>query len=124
MNALASSTTTAVFSGTYVIIYLIFLVLVIAGVWMTFVKAGRPGWGAIIPFYNVYLMIKVAGRPGWWLILYFIPIVNLIVWIIVALDIAKHFGHGAGFGILLILFREIMFLVLGFGSSKYHAVAA
>jgi len=124
MSALASSTTTTVFSGTYVILYLIVLVLVIAGVWMTFVKAGRPGWGAIIPFYNVYLLIKVAGRPGWWLILCFIPIVNLIIWIIVALDVAKNFGHGAGFGILLIFFPEIMYLVLGFGSSEYHAVAA
>ncbi|MEI6727168.1 MAG: DUF5684 domain-containing protein, partial [Actinomycetes bacterium] len=66
----------------------------------------------------------VAGRPGWWLILYFIPIVNLIIYIIVALDIAKNFGHGAGFGILLIFFPEIMYLVLGFGSSEYHAVAA
>jgi hypothetical protein len=124
MKAFADSTTTVYFSGTWVIFELIFLVLVIAGLWMTFVKAGRPGWGAIIPFYNAYLMIKVAGRPGWWLILYFIPIVNLIIWIIVALDIAKNFGHGAGFGILLILFPEIMFLVLGFGSSQYHAVTA
>ena len=69
-------------------------------------------------------MIKVAGRPGWWLILYFIAIVNIIIYIIVALDIAKNFGHGAGFGILLILFPMIMYLVLGFGSSKYHAVTA
>ena len=124
MNALADSTTTVYLSGTWVIVYLIFLVLVIAGLWMTFAKAGRPGWGAIIPFYNAYLMIKVAGRPGWWLILYFIPIVNLIIWIIVALDVAKNFGHGAGFGILLILFPEIMFLVLGFGSSEYRPVTA
>ena len=124
MKALADSTTTVYLSGTWAIFYVIFLVLVIAGLWMTFVKAGRPGWGAIIPFYNVYLMIKIAGRPGWWLILYFIPIVNLIIWIIVALDIAKNFGHGAGFGILLILFPMIMYLVLGFGSSEYHAVTA
>ncbi|MEI6724978.1 MAG: DUF5684 domain-containing protein, partial [Actinomycetes bacterium] len=75
MKALADSTTTVYLSGTWVIVEIILLVLVIAGMWMTFVKAGRPGWGAIIPFYNTYLMIKVAGRPGWWLILYFIPIV-------------------------------------------------
>jgi len=124
MKALADSTTTVYLSGTWVIVEIILLVLVIAGMWMTFVKAGRPGWGAIIPFYNIYLMIKIAGRPGWWLILYFIPIVNLIIWIIVALDIAKNFGHGAGFGILLIFFPMIMYLVLGFGSSEYHAVNA
>ena len=55
--------------GVLWVIYVIFIVLVIAGLWKTFVKAGEPGWGAIIPFYNIYLIIKVAGRPGWWLIL-------------------------------------------------------
>ena len=80
-----------------------------------------PGWGAIIPFYNSYLLIKVAGRPGWWLILYFIPFVNIIIHIIVCIDVAKNFGHGAGYGILLWLFPFIMFLVLGFGSDQYQA---
>ena len=32
------------------IIYLAIVVLVIAGWWKMFVKAGHPGWGAIIPF--------------------------------------------------------------------------
>ncbi len=110
------------FSGTWLIIYIVFLVLAIAGMWATFAKAGRPGWGAIIPIYNTYLLVKVAGRPGWWLILFFIPFVNFIMWIIVALDVAKNFGHGVGFGILLILFPMIMYIVLGFGSSQYQPV--
>jgi len=85
-------------------------------------KAGKPGWGAIIPIYNVYLLIKIAGRPGWWLILYFIPIVNIIILLLVSLDIARNFGHGAGFGILLWLIAPIMYLVLGFGASEYKPV--
>ena len=93
---IASSFTDTFFSGLGWLIYVIWIVLVIAGTWKTFVKAGKPGWGAIIPFYNTYLMIKVAGRPGWWLILFFIPIVNVIMWLIVALGIAENFGHGAG----------------------------
>jgi hypothetical protein len=117
-----SSGSSVYFSGTYIIIELIIVVLGIVGLWMTFSKAGRPGWGAIIPFYNTYLMIKVAGRPGWWLILMFIPFVNLVILIIVSIDIAKNFEHGAGFGVLLWLFPFIMYLVLGFGSSKYAPV--
>jgi len=112
------------FSGTWLIIYIIFLVLAIAGMWATFAKAGKPGWGAIIPIYNAYLLIKIAGRPGWWLILFFIPFLNFIMWIIVALDVAKNFGHGVGFGILLIFFPMIMYLVLGFGSSQYQLARA
>ena len=55
-------------------------------------------------------MIKVAGRPGWWLILFFIPIVNIIIWLIVAGMRAS--GTATGYGILLWLFAPIMFLVL------------
>ena len=110
--------------GVLWVIYVIFIVMVIAGLWKTFVKAGEPGWGAIIPFYNIYLMLKIAGRPGWWLILYFIPIVNVIIQLIVAIDIAKNFGHGAGFGVLLWILAPIMYLVLGFGSDEYRPVNA
>jgi hypothetical protein len=112
------------FSGVMMIVWIVVAVLVIAGLWKTFVKAGLPGWGAIIPIYNTYLMIKMAGRPGWWLILYFIPFVNIIILIIVSIDVAKNFGHGAGYGILLWLFAPIMYLVLGFGSDEYHQVNA
>jgi hypothetical protein len=122
MYPVAESWTDTLFSGVGTVFYIIWIVLVIAGTWKTFEKAGRPGWGAIIPFYNTYLMIKVAGRPGWWLILFFIPIVNIIIWLIVALGIAENFGHGAGYGILLWLFAPIMFLVLGFGSDQYKPV--
>ena len=94
-------------------------VLVIAGLWKTFNKAGLPGWGAIIPIYNVYLMLKLAGRPGWWLLLYLIPCVSLVIAIIVSLDIAKAFGKGALFGIGLALLGFIFFPILGFGSAQY-----
>jgi len=120
----ASSGASVYMSGSMLIVEIIIAVLAIAGMWMTFSKAGQPGWGAIIPFYNIYLLLKVAGRPGWWLILYFIPIVNFIINIIVCIDVAKNFGHGAGYGILLWLFSPIMYLVLGFGSSQYKPVNA
>lgn len=45
------------------IIYLAIVVIVIAGMWKTFEKAGQPGWGCIIPIYNIYLMTKIAAKP-------------------------------------------------------------
>lgn len=101
------------------IIYIAIIVLAIAGLWKTFTKAGHPGWGAIIPFYNIYLMCKVAKRPGWWLVLFLIPIVNFVIHLIVSLDIAKNFKKGSGFGIGLWLLSPIFFLILGFGSATY-----
>ena len=124
MHVAAETTTTVYFSGTWIIFELIVFVLYVAGLWATFVKAGHPGWGALIPIYNIYLLCKTAERPGWWVILYFIPFVNIVIHIIVCIDVAKNFGHGAGFGILLWLFGVIMFLVLGFGSSQYKPARA
>jgi hypothetical protein len=105
------------------LVYLVILVLVLAGCWKTFVKAGQPGWGILIPIYNVYLMIKIAGRPDWWLILMFIPLVNIIVGIIVTADIARNFGKGIGFVLGLLFLGFIFYPILGFGSAEYRPVA-
>lgn len=105
------------------IIYLVLIVAIVAGVWKTFEKAGKPGWGAIVPIYNVILMLEIAGRPIWWIILLFIPCVSIIVAIIIAIDIAKNFGKGVGFGLGLAFLGFIFYPILGFGDAKYQPVA-
>ena len=35
-----------------IVIYVAIVVFLIASLWFVFVKAGRPGWAAIIPFYS------------------------------------------------------------------------
>jgi Family of unknown function (DUF5684) len=106
------------------ICWLGFAILMIAALWKVFTKAGQPGWAAIIPIVNTYFLCKVAGRPGWWVILMFIPFVNLIIWIILCIDVAKSFGKGAGFGIGLLLLPIIFFPILGFGSAQYQGPSA
>ncbi len=104
------------------IIILVITVLDLAGWWMTFTKAGQRGWTSIIPILNIFVLLKIVKRPLWWFILFIIPIVSFIVWIIIALDLAKKFGKGAGFAIGLIFLPFIFFPVLGFGSATYQDV--
>lgn len=106
------------------LIYIAIIVLVIAGMWKMFTKAGQPGWGAIVPFLNLYLLCKIVGRPGWWLILMLIPIVSIVIAIIVMLDLAKSFGKGVGFAVGLIFLGFIFIPILGFGSAEYQGPAA
>lgn len=106
------------------LVWLLVIIAVLAGVWKTFTKAGQPGILSIIPFVNIYIMLKIAGRPGWWLILFLIPLVNLIIGIIMYIDLAKSFGKGAGFGLGLLFLGFIFFPILGFGSATYQGPAA
>ncbi len=99
------------------IIYLAFIVFVIASQWKTFEKAGKPGWACIIPFYNVYIMAEIAGVKNWWLI--FIPIANIYIIIVIAIGLAKSFGKDTGFGIGLLLLGFIFYPILGFGDAVY-----
>ena len=103
-----------------VLIALALAVLVIASVWKVFVKAGQPGWGAIVPIYNLILMLTIAKRPLWWVILMIIPIVSIVIAIVVCIDIARNFGKGPGFGIGLALLGFIFFPVLAFGDAEYQ----
>jgi hypothetical protein len=95
-------------------------VIILAGVWKTFTKAGKPGWGAIIPIYNIILLLQIAGRPVWWIILLIIPVVNFVVAIIMGIDIAKNFGKGTGFGVGLALLGFIFYPIIGFGDARYQ----
>src|ERR1051325_9185522 len=100
------------------LIWLAIIVVVIAGLWKTFEKAGHPGWAAIIPIYNVYILCLIAGKPGWWVILFLIPIVSFVMSLLVNLDVAKNFGKGAGFGIGLWLLPFVFYPILGFGDAQ------
>jgi len=91
---------------------------------MMFVKASKAGWKSIIPIYSFIIILKIVGREPWWVILMLIPIVNFVIWIIVALDLAKSFGRGTGFGIGLAFLSPIFALMLGFGSDTYKGPAA
>lgn len=100
-------------------------IVFIAGMWKAFTKAGQPGWAAIIPFYNIYVMLEIVGRETWWLILFFIPFANFVALVIVSIDVAKSFGKSAAWGlVMLVLLGGIGWLILGFGDAEYQGPAA
>jgi hypothetical protein len=103
----------------------IFWLIIILAFWQVFVKAGRPGWAAIIPVYNIYVLLKIAGRPGWWLLLYLVPVVNCVVSLVVSIDVAKSFGKSTLFGVVgLWIFSVIGYMILGYGDAIYRGPSA
>jgi hypothetical protein len=117
--------------GIFVLVYIVVIVFEIAALWKVFVKAGHPGWAAIIPIYNIYVLLKVIGRPGWWLLLFLVGIVPFVGWIfllvlgiIIGQDLAKSFSKSTGFGVGLWLLSFIFVPILGFGQAQYAGPSA
>lgn len=102
-----------------VIIYLAFIIFMIAAMWKIYEKAGQPGWAVIIPIYNIIILLRIVGKPWWWLLLMLIPIVNVVILIMVYHQLSLSFGKEAGFTVGLIFLGFIFIPILGFGDAKY-----
>lgn len=107
------------FTGPVLIGLAVFTLISIIGVWQVFVKAGKPGWAAIIPIYNLIVYLEIVGKPLWWIILLIIPYVNYIFYIWTLNRLSKSFGQGVGFTVGLVLLHPIFICILGFGSAQY-----
>jgi hypothetical protein len=113
-------TTTTYNPGPSITWGIIGYILMVIALWPVFRKAGRPGWGAIIPIYNTYLLVKIAGYHGALTILFFIPIANIVIGIIVALGVGRAFGRSGVFSFFLLwLLAIIGYFIVGYGSSQY-----
>ncbi len=108
----------------FIIIYLAIIIVAIAGMWKAFEKAGKPGWAAIIPFYNIYIMIEIVGKPTIWLLWCLIPCVNFIFIIWIYNLISKSYGKSEGFTVGLVLLGFVFWPILGFGDAKYLGPSA
>lgn len=107
------------FSTEFIIACVVLAIIQLAGMWRVFEKAGQPGWTAIIPIYNIYIMTRITGKPGYWTLLCLIPFVNLVFLIWLTNMVSKSFGRDEGFTVGLILLGVIFWPILGFGGSKY-----
>lgn len=106
-------------SGLFGIIFLVFCAFFVATNWVIFTKAGEPGWKALVPFYNTYILIKISGKPGYWFVLMLVPLVNFVIMIMTYIALADKFGKSGAFAAGLIFLSPIFFPILAFGSATY-----
>lgn len=117
-NANASAAGAA-FGALFSLPLLILGVIIIISFWRIFTKAGKPGWAAIIPIYNLIVLLEIVGKPVWWFLLFFIPCVNIIFLVWTYNLLSKSFGQSEGFTVGLILLGFIFFPILAFGNYPY-----
>lgn len=108
------------------IVWLLCMGLAIACIvaeWKLFKKAGKPGWGCLIPFYNMYLLCDIVWGNGLYMLLLFIPFGNFVFGLVTLVKLAKVFGKSGGFAAGIIFLSPIFMMILGFGKSEYQGPA-
>ncbi|MDR2928348.1 MAG: DUF5684 domain-containing protein [Cytophagaceae bacterium] len=103
----------------YALLLFLFAVYMIASVWRIYSKANQPGWAAIIPIYQVIILLRIVERPWWWIFLFCIPIANIVFVVIVVHRLSKSFGRGVGFTLGLLFLPFIFFPLLAFGDFLF-----
>ncbi len=129
--------------STIIIGYVVWHILQAVADWKIFSKAGRPGILAFIPIVNIYVEYGICWSNFMGL-LYLVcvgvtsyvsgvqepsstlttvsgvaSVAALVLHIVQSIKLAKSFGKGVGYGILLILFGPLARLFLGLGDSRY-----
>ena len=106
------------------IIALILGIIMIVSWWKIFVKAGKPGWAALIPIYNLWVLYEIVGLPGWVALLAFIPVIGafivFVMNIIAAVRLPEYFGKQPAFALGLIFLPIIFYPMLAFGPCEYN----
>lgn len=118
-QALRTSTPMMIFS-------LVLAVFGIVCMWKIFKKAGRNGWEAIIPIYNVVVLFQITGINPLHILWVLLPLVGSIVFFVFVIkamiNLAKSFGKSTGFAVGLIFLPLIFEAILAFDSSTYTAL--
>ena len=105
-----------------VIFYVIcfaFVILLFASQWKLYQKAGKPGWAAIIPIYNIIVLVEIIGKPPIWILWMLLPFVSIIFSIWSTNLLAKSFGKDEGYTVGMIFLPFIFYPVLAFGNAQY-----
>ena len=97
--------------------------------WKIFVKARKPGWIALVPFYNMYTLFEITWGNGWMFLSMFaviIPILGYIAFFVILvltmIKLARALGKSDGFAVGLIFLSIIFMSILAFDDSTYLGV--
>lgn len=121
------------------VIGLFLALIMLVSLWKIFTKAGQPGWAAIIPFYNKYILVKVARLPVYYFVALYLPfllvvakisvpyaisnaigIAILCVYGFIMYNLCKQFSKGIVYTVGMTFLPFIFYPMLAFGDSVYQ----
>ena len=114
----------SIVGGMFVFMVIMWIISIIIGVigivslWKIFKKAGKPGWAALIPFYNYYVMCEIAEKQWWHVLLLFVPIAQIYSLFVVYDGVSKKFGKSTGFSVGMLFLPYIFLPILAFSDAQ------
>jgi hypothetical protein len=92
------------------VVFILFVIPSLIVMWKLYKKAGKPGWAAIVPFYNSFVMADIAKLGiGWAIAAIFVPFVSLYV----LYKFAQQYDRGLGFWPLVIFLPIVGLFLVG-----------
>ena len=110
----------AAMMGIITLISLIVSIIMIVSQWKIYKKAGKKGWEAIVPIYNIIVLLQIVDLPTWYIALFFVPFANIYAMFKMYIELAHKFGKSTGFGVLTVFFSFICLPILAFGKNNVY----
>ena len=99
----------------------------VVGMWMMFQKMNEPGWKAIIPFYNQYILCEKTMRNPWYWVRLFVVIIPIAGWIAyfyfkyqIGKAVARSFGQEDSWAWGYTFLEPVFYCITGFGQYSYY----
>lgn len=101
--------------GVLIIIYFISMMRI-------YRKANRSGVSAIIPIYNLIVLLEIINESRWKIILFLIPVLNIIYFFVTTYKLARYFRKSKTYSLACSFFSLIMIPILSFSDSEYIGI--
>ena len=94
------------------------VVVMVIALWKLFEKIGEPGWKAIIPFYNSYVLSELTLGNGLFFLIGFVPTIGILIFLLMYYRLAECFGKSTTFCVLSIFFPYVTLPMMAFSKEE------
>jgi signal peptidase I len=106
--------------GLIILIPLLFTIPTVFA-WQLFEKAGYKGYFAAVPFYGLHILLKIIRKPLWWWALLLIPFINVFVYMLMLVELAKSYGkYGLGEQLAAVILPFVYFPYLSLKTNLVY----
>lgn len=107
-------------TGIAILVALLLLIGAVAK-WRMFLKCNQPGLAAIVPGWDLLVVLRIVGRPDSHFLYFFIPVFNIYFGFRLLIELAQSFGKTTVLDyIFVVIFNLFYLLNLGLAYNEEY----